>query len=230
MKLLQALHINNTLYPVVEEAIQLDLSTPGRAQFVIDTNGQAIQPKQVVSFSLGYVQHDTMSRLFLGYVEKVTTIDKRCRVFCREFSAALNNPLPLALRHVTMVDVLTAISEKTGLNFNAGEGPYHAVKIANFYNMGSGYAALDSLAGVFNIPDYFWQQQGNGVVYAGSWQDSRWSSRSVTLDEALFYDHRSHSATVVAIQALRPGVKLNGKVIKHVAFAGNHMDIEWKSQ
>lgn len=230
MKLISALHVNNVLYPLIEESIQLDLSTPGRAQFVIDAKGAAIAPLQVVSFALGYLQEDTMSRLFFGYVETVTTIDKRTRLFCREFSAALNRPLPLSLRHVNMLEVLTAIAAKTGLNFNAGAGAYNAVKIANFYNLGNGYLALDSLAKIFNIPEYCWQQQGNGVVYAGSWQDSRWSSRAIRLDPALFYDQRSNSATVVAIPALRPGVKLNDKIIKHLKFSGNHMDIEWKSQ
>jgi hypothetical protein len=228
MKLIGSLYIDNIEYPLIEERVVLDLSTPGRAQFEIDAGGTEIRTKQVVSFNIGYSRHETLQRLFLGYIEKVNPVDKRVRLFCREFSAVLNGPLPLDLRHVTMLDVLAEISDKTGLSFAAGTGSYSTTKTANFYNLGNGYHAMDSLANVFKIPDFFWQQQGEGVIYAGSWDDSRWASREIEIDDELFDEHLANGARLPAIPALRPGVKLNGKIIRQLQFSGNHMEILWK--
>jgi hypothetical protein len=228
MKLLRALHIDNKPYPLIEEQVVLDYSTPGRAQLLFDAGGAEIKNHQIVSLCIGYSRHESMQRLFLGYVEKVNVIDKRVKIFCRELSAVLNLTLPLDLRHVTMTEVLQVIGQKTGLQFAPGSGSYSSTKIANFYNLGNGYQALDLMARLFKIDDYFWQQQGGGVVYAGSWDDSRWASRAVEIEDSMFDEHMSHSARLAAVPALRPGVKLNGRIVSQVQFSGNHMDIQWK--
>ncbi|MGZ5025717.1 MAG: hypothetical protein ACXWE9_00980 [Methylobacter sp.] len=229
MKLERQLNIDNIPYHVVEDRVMLDIDSPGRAQFVIDAGDKPVKERQVVSFTLGYASQDTMRRLFLGYVETVNTIDRRQQLFCRELSAVLYAPLRLDLRHVTMRDVADAIAAKTGLNFAIGDGAYSTKKVANFYNLGNGYQAMQSMARVFGIKNYIWQQQGHGVIYAGSWDDSRWADKAAELPGNLLTDHLSNnSARLVAIPALRPGVKLNGNIVTQVDFSGNQMAVTWK--
>lgn len=169
MRLSRQLNINNVSYPVIEDRILLDLDSPGRAQFLIDAGDKPITAKQIVSFSFGYGINDTMQRFFLGFIDTVNTVDRRQQLFCRELSATLFAPLALDLRHVTMLEVITEIHKKTGLTFSIGNGDYSMTKVANFYNLGNGYQAMQSMERVFKIPNYLWQQQGDGVIYAGSW-------------------------------------------------------------
>jgi len=106
---------------------------------------------------------------FLGYVERITPIDnKHSKVFCRELSASLAHDLPLSLRNVTLREVLSKVTEITGLAFNIPNAAYADSKAANFINLGSGYLAMDSLASVYQIPHFIWQQQNNGKIYVGS--------------------------------------------------------------
>ncbi|MEE7625429.1 hypothetical protein V3O24_04585 [Methylobacter sp. Wu8] len=229
MKLDRQLNINNTPYRVIEDRVLLDLDSPGRAQFLIDAGDKPVAAKQVVSFTLGYAKRDTMQRLFLGFVESVNTLDKRQKLFCRELSAVLYAPLRLDLRHVTMQEVIADIHSKTGLTFSVGDGAYSRKKVANFYNLGNGYQAMQSMGRVFGIANYFWQQQGHGVIYAGSWQDSRWADLPIELEGGMFTEHLSNnSAKLVAIPALRPGVKLNGNIVTKVDFSDNQMGVTWK--
>jgi hypothetical protein len=229
MKLERQLNIDNVPYQVINDRVVLDIDSPGRAQFLIDAGDKPVKEKQVVSFTLGYATQDTMRRLFFGYVETVNTIDRRQQLFCRELSAVLNTPLRLDLRHVTMRDVIDAIQSKTGLDFAVGEGAYSSKKVANFYSIGNGYQAMQSMARVFGIKRYIWQQQGHGVIYAGSWDDSRWADKAAELPSNLLSEHLSNnSARLVAVPALRPGPKLNGNIVSQVDFSGNSMVIVWK--
>ena len=229
MKLNRQLNINNVAYNVVEDRVLLDLDSPGRAQFLIDAGDKPVAEKQIVSFTLGYAKHDTMQRVFFGFIEAVNTLDRRQKLFCRELSAALFAPLRLDLRHVTMHEVITEIHNKTGLTFAVGEGAYSSKKVANFYNLGNGYQSMQSMPRVFGIEKYFWQQQGHGVIYAGSWQDSRYADKPIPVDATLFTEHLSNnSAKLVAIPALRPGVMMNGNIVTKVDFSGNQMVVTWK--
>lgn len=229
MKLDRQLNINNAPFHVIEDRVVLDLNSPGRAQFLIDAADTPVEAKQIVSFTLGYAKHDTMQRVFLGFIETVNTVDRRQKLFCRELSATLFAPLPLDLRHVTLQEVIAEIHNKTGLTFAVGDGAYSTKKVANFYNLGNGYQAMQSMQRVFGITDYFWQQQGHGVIYAGSWHDSRWSDLPLALPANMFTEHLSNnSAKLVSIPALRPGVLMNGNIVTQVDFSGNQMTVTWK--
>ncbi|UOA08622.1 hypothetical protein [Methylobacter sp. S3L5C] len=230
MRLSRQLNINNVSYPVIEDRILLDLDSPGRAQFLIDAGDKPITAKQIVSFSFGYGINDTMQRFFLGFIDTVNTVDRRQQLFCRELSATLFAPLALDLRHVTMLEVITEIHKKTGLTFSIGNGDYSMTKVANFYNLGNGYQAMQSMERVFKIPNYLWQQQGDGVIYAGSWDDSRYADKPMTLSTDFFTEHLSNSAKLAAIPVLRPGVSLNGNIISQIDFSSNHMGLKWKQQ
>ena len=205
MKLDRVFMVDNKPYPVIDERVILSLSTPGRAQFTIDANEKLVEPRQLVAFQIGYTQQDNMSRLFLGYVDTVTTIDRRQILFCREFSSVLEKLLPLGLRHVNLKEVLAEITRLTGLKFSVPDLPYANRYVANFYNLGNGYHAMDSIQSVFSIDDYFWQQQGHGVIYVGSWADSRWTDRPAKVPPRMFDQHGRESARVAAISDVETG-------------------------
>jgi len=229
MKLNRKLYIADQTPQVIEERVVLQLNSPARAQFVIYSPNLQPTINQAVAFDIGYNQQDNSQRLFLGYVEKVVPqVSGKYQLFCRELSAVLNNPLPLSLRHCSLKTVLKAVHEKTGLNFSIPEQDYSENLIANFFNLGNGYQVMQQLGKVFKIPDFIWQQQGKGIIYVGSWAQSRWANREVVLPADVFNQQSAqNSAKILAIPALRPGVELNGLRIDQIEFSGNHMVISW---
>ena len=220
MKLHKELAINGVPYVLVKNEVRLDAKSPGRATFTI----QAKTPvKGLVTLDIGY-NDSTLQRHFIGYVERSTTASSTQQVlFCRELAAILANPLPLNLRHVDLRAVLVEISQHTGLRFRVPEQPYAGVKAPFFY----------SLARVFNIPDFIWQQQGDGEVFVGSWADSFFGVRSpLQLPVELFDDYQGNqSAMIAALPGLRPGATINhGERITSVALIDNQMAIRWTTQ
>ncbi|CAM3274566.1 hypothetical protein PSFL6913_26215 [Pseudomonas fluorescens] len=189
--------------------------------------------KGLVTLDIGY-NGNTLQRHFIGYVERSTTASSTQQVlFCRELAAILANPLPLNLRHVDLRAVLVDISQHTGLRFRVPDRPYAGVKAPFFYSLAAGYQAMDSLARVFNIPDFIWQQQGDGEVFVGSWADSFFGVRSpLQLPVELFDDYQSNqSAMIAALPGLRPGATINnGERITSVALIDNQMAIRWTTQ
>jgi hypothetical protein len=230
MKLNRYLTIGQITYPVIEERVLLVANDAGRAQFTVDAGADAITPGSPVIFELGYAHDAELSQLFLGYVEQsVQSGPRRRRLFWREWAAVLQMPVPLNLRHPTVKDVLTAIHAATQLNFSLPEAGYSTAKVPHFANLGNGYQALAAIGRVFAIEDYLWQQQGGGLVYVGSWSDSRWPERTVAFPDSIFRAHLStQSAEIAAVPALRPGVVLNGRRLTRVEFAGTAMTITWK--
>lgn len=229
MKLNKELTISNTKRDLVDERIALDLYAPGRAEFTIIDDGNTIVQNQLVTFDFGYSSQNALQRWFIGVTDKVVqTGDKRVKVFCRELSSILSHTLPLNLRHVTLREALKAIHDITGLDFSTPDKDYATRKVANFYNLGTGYQAMAALEQVFNIPDFIWQQQ-SGVIYVGSWADSRWANiKNMQFPENLFTDHSAqNSSKVAAMPTLRPGIRISGKRINIIEFSGNHMELKW---
>ena len=174
MKLHKRLTVNGAGVTLNKDDIRLDLQSPGRAVFDIETTEPV---KGLVIFLAGY-SLDALQQVFYGYVESAFTIDKKqTRVFCRELCAALSRLVPVALRNVTMPEVLRDVAEETGLQFITPPVDYSKKTAPAFYSMGSGYACMDSLGEVFSIPKFVWQQQGDGKVFAGR-PDHRRSDRS----------------------------------------------------
>jgi hypothetical protein len=230
MKLHQVLAIAGTVYPMVKDDVRLDLKSPGRAIFTIKAESAV---KGLVTLDIGY-NDSTLQRHFLGYVERCTTTNRMEQVVaCRELAGILANPLPMNLRHVDMRQVLVEVSNQTGLSFKVPDQDYTRVKAPFFYSLASGYLALDSLAKVYGIPDFIWQQQGNGEVFAGSWTDSFFGARSaLQLPLELFNDYQGNqSAVIAALPGLRPGASINnGERVTSVALAGTQMAIKWTTQ
>ncbi|WP_313263142.1 hypothetical protein [Pseudomonas sp.] len=230
MKLHKELAINGVPYVLVKNEVRLDAKSPGRATFTIQASAPV---KGLVTLDIGY-NGNTLQRHFIGYVERSTTASSTQQVlFCRELAAILANPLPLNLRHVDLRAVLVEIGQHTGLRFRVPDRPYAGVKAPFFYSLAAGYQAMDSLARVFNIPDFIWQQQGDGEVFVGSWADSFFGVRQpLQLPVELFDDYQGNqSAMIAALPGLRPGATINnGERITSVALIDNQMAIRWTTQ
>jgi hypothetical protein len=230
LKLHKVLTIGGQVHELVKDDVRLDSKSPGRATFTI----QATAPvKGLVTLDIGYNER-TLQRHFIGYVERSTAANGVQQILaCRELAAVLGNPLPLNLRHVDLQAVLAEISTKTGLRFRVPAQPYTRVKAPFFYSLATGYLAMDSLASVFNIPDFIWQQQGDGEVFVGSWADSFFGSRApLQLPTGLFDGYQGNQSAMIAVlPGLRPGATFNqGERITSVTLAGNQMAIKWKTQ
>lgn len=230
MKLHKVLTINGVVVPLVKDEVRLEIKSPGRAMFTIQA-GASVQG--LVTLDIGY-NEAALQRHFIGYVERCTAANGIEQVvFCRELAAVLAGSLPLNLRHMDLRAVLTEISTKTGLRFRVPDQPYTKVKAAFFYSLAAGYQALDSMARVFGIPDFIWQQQGDGEVFVGSWADSFFGARApLQLPVSLFDGYQGNqSAMVAALPGLRPGATINqGERITSVTLAGTQMAIKWTTQ
>ena len=230
MKLHKVLSLNGARVPLVKEDVRLDATSPGRATFTIQSPAPL---KGLVTLDIGY-NEGTLQRHFIGYVERCTPANAVEQVlFCRELAAILAKPLPLNLRHVDLRAVLSQISDLTGLRFRVPDQPYTSVKTPFFYSLAAGYQAMDSLARVFSIPDFIWQQQGDGEVFVGRWADSFFGARApLQIPTELFDGYQGNqSAMVAALPGLRPGATINhGERITSVTLANDQMAIRWKTQ
>lgn len=228
MKLLKRLTVDGAEVPLVDEDIRLDLARPGRAAFLVRS---AVGLTGTVIFALGWHWAPALTVFFTGEVERCTQVDgAQQRLFCRELLARLDARIPLALRHPTMQDVLARYGACTGLRFILPSRHYAATRVPAFCTLGSGFHGMASLGAVFGIEDYLLQAQGDGQVFVGSWADSRWASRPVTLPDAMFGQGQAQGArTVAAIPSLRPGAVLNGARVSTVRLAGHEMEITCKT-
>ena len=230
MKLHKVLTIGGVVIPLVNDDVRLDLKSPGRATFTIQAGAQV---SGLVTLDIGY-NESALQRHFIGYVERCTAANGVEQiVFCREVSAVLAKSMPMNLRHVDLRAVLADISSKTGLRFRVPDQPYTKVKAPYFYSLAAGYQAMDSMGTVFGIPDFIWQQQGDGEVFVGSWADSFFGVRpALQLPVSLFDGYQGNqSAMVAALPGLRPGASINqGERITSVTLAGTQMAIRWTTQ
>lgn len=227
MKLNKVLTVDQVPVNLVTDDVRLDLKSPGRAIFTVFSQAPL---KGLVTLDIGY-NESSLQRHFIGYVERSTPSSGTQQVlYCREMSAVLAQRLPLNLRHVDLRAVLTEISEQTGLSFRHPDQPYARLKTPYFYNLSTGYLALDSMSRVFNIPDYIWHQQGNGEIFVGSWADSFFGQRpAVQLPVELFDGYQGNqSATIAALPGIRPGATFNdGRRITSVSLSDQSMGIKW---
>lgn len=224
MRLYKKLSISGQDYIPVSEDISLHYNRSGRAIIQVQAKEEL---KGEVSFALGWNFESEMTLYFSGDVERSVRVDaKQQRLFCREISARLNAPHPLALRHPSLKDVLDAYAARTGISFILPERPYASVKVPAFYGVGSGFHGLDSVGGVFGIEDYHWQAQGDGKVFVGAWADSRWKDRAVDVPREFFTAQlATDNQTIAAIPALRPGAVVNGRRLYSLRFSGHQMTL-----
>ncbi|WP_454837664.1 hypothetical protein [Pseudomonas mohnii] len=230
LKLHKVLTISGVVHQLVKDEVRLDVKSPGRAMFTIQSSAPV---KGLVTLDIGY-NEGALQRHFIGFVERSTVANSVQQVvLCRELAAVLAKPLPLNLRHVDLRAVLGEISDKTGLRFRVPDQAYTKVKAPFFYSLAAGYQAMDSMARVFGVPDFIWQQQGDGEVFVGSWADSFFGAQApLQLPVELFDGYQGNqSATISALPGLRPGATINqGERITSVTLSGTQMGIKWTTQ
>ncbi len=226
MKIIKTLTVDNQPYGMVTDDIRLELNSPGRATFIVLSDHTLTG---IVSLKAGWSDGKTYS-YFIGYIESSITVDaKQQKLFGRELNATINRFLPLGLRHVAAKDVLASLTEQTDLNFMIPGSEYMDLPSPYFYHLGNGYQAMDAIGRVYNIPQFIWQQLGDGSVYVGSWQDSRWAGKPVQIPDNLFTRHMStNSASLPMSPAIRPGVLFNRGIINAVQLFEETMVITWK--
>lgn len=226
MNLIKELRVNGEYFELISDDPQLTIQRPGRAVFTVKSDKPLTG---AVSFDIGY-KANNLVQFFYGFIEESVTLDKKQqRIICREFGAILQFPLFLNLRHVTIKDILNAISEKTGLNFVVGNGDYSNQVIPYFYSKGDGYYCLDSIGQAFGIELFIWQQEASGNIYVGSWLDSHWREKSLGIDNQWFSNFGAGKrASVPAIPQLKPGAFLNGLgFIESVRLKDSTMALTW---
>jgi hypothetical protein len=229
MKLVKKLFVNDTPVGLVREHVFLDISTPGRADFTVRGTAPL---SGIVHFEIGDAGKGSTVDFFTGYIDRSNTVDgAQQRIFCRELSAVLWSIIPVSLRNVSLNDVLNVYSRETGLTFVKGTKPYATTPQPVFQTVASGVHGLDTLGNIYKIPDFIWQQQGDGDIFVGDWQDSRWSGKPFEIDESFFQDVQlDGTKTLQAIPGLRPGVMLNGQYITSLQLKEHFMVVKCEQQ
>jgi len=69
----------------------------------------------------------------------------------------LEMPVPLALRNVTLKDVLTELSDLTGIRLCAATAELRHQEVPYFINTGNGFQSIKALATVFRNQCYLWR-------------------------------------------------------------------------
>ncbi|WP_158175204.1 hypothetical protein [Grimontia hollisae] len=214
----------NTLTDVSQHRLTFSDNAPGRAQFTIKGDADT---HQLVAIELGW--GDSVKRVFTGYIERVSPGKPGyVQIFCRELAAVLYHPWHVVMRHPNLAGVLSNLSQQTGLQFVFPEKAYSQTAIPCFYSTGNGYRLLDEIGQAFSIPDFIWQQQGDGRIYVGSWADSYWANKPVELPTQIMNPHQAlKNATLPCIPHLKPGVVVNGRRLATVEHAATETIIEW---
>lgn len=225
MKTTAALMIGADAVHVSDYHLLLELGACGRGYITAETDADCIG--SLVRFDLGV--GEDVYRWFMGFVERSGDAERGFkRLFVREFAGALSKAWPVSLQHPTLRDVCAALSSLTDLQFSLPAADYADIKIPHFKSAGSGYALLDSLGAAFSIPDYCWQQLPDGVIYVGSYSDSRFASASVEIPTDFIKSGSTGNGMQLAlIPAIRPGVVVNGQRITQVEVENGDMQLRW---
>lgn len=228
MELIKALTIDSKKSELESEDVRLRYMMPGTAMFQIRTKEK---PETFLGkplrYSLAWDWQGSLNMFFSGFVESaVLSGEGLVRLLCRESCGKMDSIIPLALRHPNLNKVLAAYAHFTGLSFVVPQRAYATSRIPSFYTLGSGFQGLQSLGSVFSIKDYFWQAQGDGKIFVGSYEDSFWYGKAAKMPDSYFTGAAvPGTRRVSAIPPLRPGAVLNGKRVKELRLAENFMEV-----
>lgn len=230
MKITTWVTINQKPVGELSKSIRLDLTTPGRGIISV-TSDQPVIPGQYIQISM-QLGDNPAQVVFQGVVHNVTPMQKGAyKVVIREFSALLNQRISINLRHCTAENILSYISEKTGLVFVLPDSEWTKQDIARFQHVGGGYGALDNLLRVFQVKQGIWQQQPDGRIYVGELDKSIMQGKAVSLRPEIITNLSNTGGNIPAIPRLRPGarIRLNDhrKIITDVEINDNMMRLTW---
>ena len=233
MKLEKRLYIDNKEVNLKIELVSLKLSLASIAIFTIDDE---VVPEryQAVRFDIGYQQKT--SPFFEGYIDKIQPAENgHYKITVKENAGILSNRCPLSIEHPTMRDVLTALSQKTGLEFVVPEKvDYTDMVIPNFVCQGTGYQCLQQIGRAFNIPDLVWFQHTDQTIHISAYQDCRFYGKPITIPLALSSRRNGDNITFAPFPILRPGAiitdtNLSEKRITRLDLIESEMTAYWES-
>lgn len=228
MKLERRLYIDGTEYPIISADATLQLSSIGRAVFVVQSQSK---PSGVVSFQAGYTSGEWY-HVFLGSVKHAERRDTDSWVVnCRELSEALLLPCTVSLRDCSMVDVAADMSRTLGVRFDVPSQSYSTKRIPRFASTTDALTALQNIGRTFGVDGFVWQLMPDGSVWLGDHVDSKHATQgNIHIPDSLFNkQHGSGLATLPALPALRPGMIVNGKTLNQVRLSDMETHIQWSS-
>lgn len=231
MKLHKRLFINGEEVTPASHRINTMLSNGGKAMFEF-AKEETPQRLDTVLFMTGY--NDKIEPWFNGYIEKVLpAVNGYHKVLVKEQAGILSHRWPISIEHPTMRDVLMALGDKTGIDFELPENAaeYTDTPIPNFVSQGSGYQCLKALARAFNVPDLVWfQHPGTDTIWIGAFEHSRFAGKNVDIPPELTELQRGDSITFAPFPMLRPGAIINGQRIKSLMLDGDLMTASWQAR
>ncbi|MDD5598557.1 MAG: hypothetical protein PHV82_11485 [Victivallaceae bacterium] len=204
MKVSKILKINSEIIPIVSDTLALEQGAAGRGIFAVRSE-KALSG--IAELSIGL---DQDYELFCsGYIESCRQIDKQQqRIVIREFSGTLAGRCALAMRNVNAIDVLTAIGKLTGLAFRLEDAEWNKKAMPYFFNIGSGFEALQLLGAELGIANFVWQSQADGIVYVGSLEASRVYKNPLRIPAEFFKELSATGAGCPIIRGFRPGRRI----------------------
>ena len=233
MKLEKRLYIANEEVKLASHMVSLKLSLSGIAIFTVSE--MTVEKHQAVRFDIGY--QNKLKQFFEGYIEKVQPAENGfIKITVKENAGILSNRWPISLEHPSMRDLLSLLTDKTGIEFVLPENQaYTDWKIPNFVSQGTGYQCLQQIGRAFNIPDFVWFQQADQTVFIGAYQDSRFYNNPITVPLDLTSRVGGDNMTFAPFPMLRPGVlikdkKLTEKRITRLDLIADEMTAYWEPE
>ncbi len=235
MRLIKRFEIDGTERTLIGDYAAVGLNQVGSGWFDVLDDGSAPAPvaQQRADYWIGWAGGE-LQPLLRGFVTETRQQDARIfRVIVRDWSAALDVPLGLALRHVVAADVLAALTEASGVPFSLPEGAtYLDTLLPYFASRGTCRTALDLLGPSLGLDEPIWFQQRDGRVYWGEWADALPDAEPMVFDPALIMerDPEARAVSIPIVPSLRPGQVANAGedfLIRRVICSGARMRLEW---
>jgi len=234
MKLEKRLYINDKEIKLASQMVSLKLSLGGIAVFTID---DAIIPAlhQAVRFDIGY--QNKASSFFEGYIEKIQPAENgHYKITVKENAGILSHRWPVSIEHPTMRDILSALTDKTGLTFTLPENvDYTDSIIPNFVCQGTGYQCLQQVGRAFGLTDLIWFQHTDQAIHFSDYKDCRFHGKPVIVPLDLTERRNGDNMTFAPFPMLRPGAiikddKLTEKRITRLDLIGDEMTAYWEPE
>lgn len=225
MKIIKTVYINNEYRQLAANSLVLELTAGGRGALTVEGD---VETGSIVTIQMGV--DGESATWFSGYVTKSNSAENGySRIVVREFCYLLNKELSVSIQHATFKDVLARLTELTKIQFAVPEeADYLNTRISNFTAAGTGYQILKDAGRAFTIPDFCWFQQTGPVVWVGSYADSRWADKPVTIPVVVSDLNRgSNFLKTVIIPSIRPGAIVNNQRITKVTIEDDSMTLEW---
>ena len=230
MKIEKRLLINSIEMKTSDENWVLELSAGGRGILTVEDKEQAIAVGQNIHYQLG--SNGTLKPWFTGYITKATPNNIGfTRIVVRELCFLLSSSRPLSLQHATVKSILDKLSKDTGLSFTYNDNAdYFNTPVANFTSNGSGYQVLENIGRAFQIPDFVWYQQADGVIFIGSHADSNYHNKPIIIPQELIQKQKGgNSVTLPLFPSIRPAVEVNGQRITKQEIKDDELTLFWST-